>query len=143
MRLPKFKFDSILTTAMYRWLKSGYARIPLKNRELDFPESSTGEEAQGPLRKAHFLLGAVSSLALIVIIFELLMIIDLHKSSSHFKNMRQGYAQMVERRYGASPTYQSLDHKFDGLWNETDTSSIILSSRGMSDGKEDIGAISM
>ena len=59
------------------------------------------------------------------------------------KESRSPESITTETRWHGEPVYMSLNNAYDYLWNETESSGLILSSEGLIDNHEEVGSITM
>lgn len=128
------------------WFTSKYNPLSSKPPDEDWPEHANdgyAEKALKPTRRLCSLLSMKAILVSLIMILQSGIIIHLHIVASRCQRVQLDVPETFRAQYGGDFRYQSLDHVYDSLWNETDKSVIVMSPVGIEDGHEEIGAITM
>ncbi len=132
---------------MFPTLQLSYNPLPSYPPESDSSEDPRdgyeSAERKGPDRKPLSCISIKAAIGTFLLILQLGLILHFHEAASLCERRELGRIDTFEARFESDQSYQSLDHIYDGLWNETGQSPIVMTSIGLENGQAEVGSITM
>lgn len=132
---------------MFQKLNLSYNFLPANPPEPEPPEDSSNEFGdvqwkQHP-RKLSYCLTIKAAVVIFIFILQLGFTLHFQQAASRCARGELDKPQTFEARFESDRNYQSLDHRYDNLWNETGQSPIVMTSIGLNGGQAQVGSITM
>jgi hypothetical protein len=83
------------------------------------------EESYTPIRR-NSTFSYTQTLIVLVLVLQSLLIIRLWATNQASSTSNSQHEDLIERKWHRNTSYMSLDHAYDGLWNETGQSALVF-----------------
>lgn len=132
---------------MFQKLSLSYNFLPPNPPEPEPPGDCSNEfgdvQWKKHSRKPLYCLSIKAAAVIFIIILQLGFILHFQQAASRCARSKEDQTQTFEARFESDQSYQSLDHRYDNLWNETGQSPIVMTSIGLNGEKAKVGSITM
>jgi hypothetical protein len=101
------------------------SRIMAGQQDDSDSEKQEIEESYTPIRR-NSTFSYTQTLIVLVLVLQSLLIIRLWATNQASSTSNSQHEDLIERKWHRNTSYMSLDHAYDGLWNETGQSALVF-----------------